>query len=182
MHEGGADVEAPAHPAGVGPDRPVRCVVQPEPVEDFGRSRIDASPRELRQPADQPEVLTAGEIRIDRGELPGQADQVPDGVCIEDHVVAEHLGPAAVGSDHGRQHADRGGLAGAVRSEQAEHGPGRHVEVDAAQGHDVAEPLRQALHQDRRLAHRSRPLVGSRYSPTDAWSMSNVLLLNIQRC
>src|SRR2546430_10310352 len=42
--------------------------------------------------------------------------------------------------DDGGEDPHGGGLSGAVRAEQSEHGAGRHGEVDAVQGHDLAEP------------------------------------------
>ena len=51
------------------------------------------------------------------------------------------------------QHADRGRLAGAVRSEEAEHGAGGDPQVDVVDGDEVAEDPRQALHLDRGRGH-----------------------------
>ena len=44
--------------------------------------------------------------------------------------------------------ADGGGLAGAVVAEQAEHGAGRHVEVEVAEGPEVVEALAEPLGPD----------------------------------
>src|SRR5439155_17184730 len=63
------------------------------------------------------------------------------------------LGPPSVGADDRGQDAYRGGLPGAVGAEQPEHGGGGYLEVDAVQGRDLAEPLGQALHQDRCISH-----------------------------
>ena len=57
-------------------------------------------------------------------------------------------GLAAVGLQQGRQHADGGGLARAVRPEQAQHGALGDIEVDAVQSPYVAEGLHQAFGVD----------------------------------
>ena len=62
-----------------------------------------------------------------------------------DDVVAEDLGPAAVGAQQGGEHADGGGLAGAVRAEHAVDGAGANGQVDAVDGAVVAEDLDEAL-------------------------------------
>ena len=67
--------------------------------------------------------------------------------------MAEDLGPAGVGVDDGGQDADRGGLARSVWTEESKDGGGGHLEIDAVQGRDLAEPLGQALHEDRCISH-----------------------------
>src|SRR2546430_12540532 len=73
--------------------------------------------------------------------------------------------------DDGGEDPHGGGLSGAVRAEQSEHGTGRHGEVDAVQGHDLAEPLGQTLHENRCLSH-------GMHAATDAWKVSNVEATN----
>ena len=58
-------------------------------------------------------------------------------------------GRSAVGGDQRRQDAHRGRLAGAVRPEDAEHGPFRDGEVDAGERLGGAESLGQAFGLDR---------------------------------
>src|SRR5215213_6016801 len=60
---------------------------------------------------------------------------------------------AAVGAQVGGEDADGGGLAGAVGTEQPEHRARRHLEVDAVKGHDLAQPLGQALDDDGVVTH-----------------------------
>jgi hypothetical protein len=108
---------------------------------------------QLRQASGQPEVLTAGQVGIDRRVLASKADPVADTIGVADHVMAEDLRVPAVGWEDRCQDPDRGGLAGAVGPKQPEHGAGRHLVVDAGQGDHVAEALDQALHQDGGVAH-----------------------------
>ena len=75
-----------------------------------------------------------GQVLVDGGELPGEPDEPAHGARILDDVVAHDGGRAGVGSQNGRQDADRSGLAGAVRSEQTDDLAGRHVEVEGHRG------------------------------------------------
>ena len=75
--------------------------------------------------------------------------------------MPEHPQLARVGDRLAGQQAHRGRLAGAVRPEQAEADAGRHIEVEAVDGGDLAERLDDAAQLDRvRLvpivAHSSR--------------------------
>jgi hypothetical protein len=91
----------------------------------------------------------AGQRLVHGGVLPGQADQLTDLVGVVDHVVAADGGVPAVRPDQRGQYPDGGGLAGAVRPEQAEHRTGANLEVYARQRDGVAVPLGQAFGNDR---------------------------------
>src|SRR5205823_5128363 len=83
-----------------------------------------------------------------------QPDVAPDRVPLGGHVVTGHLGGPRAGTGQRAQNLDGGGLAGAVGAEETERLPGGHLEVDAADGLDLAVVLGQAGDRDR---HR-RPL------------------------
>ena len=68
-------------------------------------------------------------------------------------VDTEHGGPARVGPEVRGEDAHRGRLPGAVRAEQAEHGPARDLEVDAVEGDHLPVVLPEALGLDRDLGH-----------------------------
>jgi hypothetical protein len=123
---------------------------QAEHVEQLVGPGPDGPLGQVGEPADQPEVLAAGQVLVDRGVLSGQADRLAHGLGIAGHVDAEHLGTAAVGPQDGGEDAHGGRLARAVGPEQAEHGTGGHREVDTRQGLHVAESLGQALDPDGR--------------------------------
>src|SRR5581483_8192963 len=146
-------VDAAAHAARVGPHRAIRSLGQLEPLEQLGRPRRALAAGQVDEPSDQAQVLTSREVAVDGRVLTGQADRAPDGLGVPDDVVAEHLRPPAVRSQDGRENADRRGLAGAVRAEQAEDRPGADLEVDARQGGHGSEVLGQALDPDRGFAH-----------------------------
>ena len=75
--------------------------------------------------------------------------------------MAQDLGAARVGLQDGRQDADDGGLAGAVRAEQPEDGALCDLEVDAVERLDLAEPLGESFDDDRVVTHASE-------GPTDS--------------
>jgi hypothetical protein len=156
LYQRGGHVEAAAHPAGVGPHRPVGGAGELEALQQFVGPLPRLAAGQLREAPGQPEVLTAGQVGIDRRILAGEADPVADAVGVADHVVAEDLRVPAVGWEDGCQDPDRGGLAGAVGPEQPEHGTGRHLEVDAVEGDHVAEALDQSLYEDCGVAHDCR--------------------------
>jgi hypothetical protein len=82
------------------------------------------------------------------GELAGETDASAHPLRFAGHVETEHGRRAGVGAENRRQHPHGGGLAGAVRTEQAEHGRGGHLEVDAVECDDVSEALLQAFDPD----------------------------------
>ena len=71
--------------------------------------------------------------------------------------MAEDFGAPFVRREDGREDPDRRGLAGAVGTEEAEHGAGRNLEVDAIQGDDRPEPLSETLHEDGCITHARDP-------------------------
>ena len=79
------------------------------------------------QPADQDQILAAGEVLVDGGELAGETDRAPHRRGVGRHVVAEYPRPPLVGSQQGGEDPDGRRLAGPVRPEDAVHGAGRDL-------------------------------------------------------
>ena len=77
-------------------------------------------------------------------------------VVVASGIEAEHRDLAAVARPEPFEDFDGAGLAGAVRSEQAEHLAGKDLEVDAFDGGQRPVTLRQALDGDS-----NRHVVGS---------------------
>ena len=73
--EAGRDVEPAAHAAGVVLDQPAGGVGEVERLEQLGRARLRVGAAQAEQPAEQDQVLAAGEVLVDRGHLAGQADE-----------------------------------------------------------------------------------------------------------
>src|SRR5690349_2129060 len=67
--------------------------------------------------------------------------------------LAEHLGVALVGRDEGQQHLDRRGLAGAVRSEEAEDLSGIDGERQVIDGKRLAKRLAEPAGVDDASGH-----------------------------
>jgi hypothetical protein len=57
-----------------------------------------------------------------------------NGGGIADDVMAQDRRPSGVGTDDRGQHSHGGGLAGAVRAQQAQYRAGRHPKVDSVEG------------------------------------------------
>ena len=64
--------------------------------------------------ADHLEVLEAGQVLVDGGVLPGQADALTNALRLALDVDPGHPRLARVGAEERRQDADRGRLARAV--------------------------------------------------------------------
>ena len=94
--QAGAQVEAPAHAARVGAHPPVGGRHQVEALEHLARPAGGLGLAQVVEPADQHQVLPAGERLVDGRELPGQADHRPHLRRLLDHVEAGDHGPAAV--------------------------------------------------------------------------------------
>ena len=129
--------------------RPSGGIGEVEPFEQLDGPGAGVGRRQVEQLADQHEVLHAGEVLVDRGVLAGQADRLADLARLAGDVETGDPGRAGVGLEQRRQDADRGGLAGAVGPEDAEHGAGAGRQVDAVEGLGRAESLDEALGFDR---------------------------------
>jgi hypothetical protein len=131
MDQGGSQVEASAHAAGVGAHGPGGGGGELEALEQLVSPGRDGAARQVREAADQAQVLRAREVVVHRRVLPGQPDPGPDLVGVPGDVVTEHVGAPVVRGDDRGEYAHGGGLAGSVGPEQAEHCARRHPQVDA---------------------------------------------------
>jgi hypothetical protein len=98
--------------------------------------------------ASREEVLGSGEVLVDRGVLPGEADGAADLVRLGGDVVPADQGGAEVGLEQRREDADGGGLTRAVRAEDTEDGAGGNGEIDPVEGLGGAEALPEPLGLD----------------------------------
>jgi hypothetical protein len=137
--EAGRDVEPAAHAAGVLLHELRRRLREPERLEQLVRARPCLGALEPEQPAEQDQVLAAGEVLVDRRELAGEADEPADVIRLCDDVLAEHARGPAVRAQQRREDPDRRGLAGAVRSQHAIDRSGPHRQVHAGDCVRVAE-------------------------------------------
>jgi hypothetical protein len=86
-------------------------------------------------------AAATGQVLVDCGVLAGETDAHADLVRRLAHIEPEDLGASTVGTKDRGQDSNRGGLARAVRTEQAEHGALRDGQVDTVQGHNVPKHL-----------------------------------------
>ena len=136
------------HAARVGLHKPVARLVELEAVEQSARPLGRALLAEVIEAPDHLEVLEAGQVLVDRGVLPRQADLRAQrrGVVLD--VEPHHAGLAGGGREERRQDAHRGRLAGAVRAKQAEHRPALDAQVDSAERLHVLVRLGEAVGLD----------------------------------
>src|SRR5207237_396442 len=144
-----------AHAVAVAADHVVPEVRELEEVEES----FDGAPALLTsfEPVgvgDEAQELSPRQVRVDERLLV----QVPEpGLCglgLPPDVDAADGGAAGAGNGQPAEHAERGGLAGAVAPQQAEDLPAKHREVDTGDGNFLAESFRERAGLDRyRLAH-----------------------------
>src|SRR5205085_5653124 len=116
----GRDPEALLHPERVGAVLRASARAEADALEE----RIDARPRGA--PADEREcgeVVATAEVRIERRRLDDGAGGGQGVLALPPDVVAHHLGGAVRRPHETKDHADRGALARAVRTEQADDLP-----------------------------------------------------------
>jgi hypothetical protein len=146
-------------------DGQVAAEVAPQPVEGPGdRERLarDHAPADDGQP--QP-------VHVHGGRREQQAGEQPDPQGRPDRARRERpLQPPPAEADGARgggvdaaDAVEGRRLAGPVGADERDDGPFGHVEVEAGDGHEPAEPHRQLLDgQQRRAAHQGRlPVRGS---------------------
>src|SRR5580658_1120356 len=148
VQQAAGDFQPALHPAGVGGHRAGPPVPQPDHLEHLpqpGRERRLGHPVQVGVEA---QVLLPGQVVVQGGLLEHQADVAAHGVPLPDHVVTRDPGGTRGGIRQGAQNLDRGGLAGAVRTEKPEGLADGDLEVDAADGLDLAVLLGQRADLD----------------------------------
>ncbi len=143
-------VEAPAHPSGIGRERLASGIGELESLEQLLNPFAAVSSRQVSEPGHQQQVLLAGQDAVHRGELSGQTDQAPDGGWLADDIVTTDPRGATVRPEQGGKDVHDRGLSGAVGSEQRKDATGGDVEVDVVQHDLVAESFGERFDLDGR--------------------------------
>jgi hypothetical protein len=112
--QAGRDVQPAPHAAGVLLDEAGGRVREVERLEQLGGALLRSGALEAQQPPEQDQVLASGQVLVDGRELPGERDELADGVGLLDDVVAEDARAAGVRPEQGGEHANGRGLTGAV--------------------------------------------------------------------
>src|SRR5262249_32571353 len=147
-HEAGRQIEAATHPTGVGLHEAIARFDEIEPFQQLLGTPAGLALGQVVEAPDHLEVEASVEQAVDGGLLAGDADATTHGGRRGRDVEAGHRGPTFGGLRQRGEDTDRRRLAGAVVAEQAEHGPRPHLEVQVAQGPQVAEALAEALDHD----------------------------------
>ena len=130
-----------------------------EPVETLEPPRALVR-RDFVEVRVEVEVLGDSEIGVETEALRHVRDVGLDPLGILHHRVAEHDGVAAARTQDRGQHPQRGGLAGAVGTDQAEQFARTHGEREIAHRGHRAEAAGQAVRLDRRVATGARRRTG----------------------
>ena len=143
------DVDAPPHAAGVLLHLPVGRVGQAERGEQ-GRRRAPGRPACAARAAGRAAPGSPSPVRSSSTEAywPVRLTRPRTASASVTTSCPKTRARPAVGAQQRRQHPYRGGLAGAVRPEQAVDGAGGHLQVDAVQRPGLPERLGQALGLD----------------------------------
>ena len=141
-------IQASTHATGEVLQRFGRGLDQIELLEEFQGLGARIAAAQAEQPREDHEVLGRRQILVDGGVLAGDADQGSDRGGFTADVVAEDARLTAVGAKESGEHADGGGLAGAVRPEDAEHRAGGDGEADAVDRAVLAELLDESVGLD----------------------------------
>src|SRR6185369_397604 len=138
----GGDAKALSHPEGIRSELRAAALLQAKPREQ----RIDSAERPAAtKNGDGGEVVAAGEVGIEGGDLEHRADPGERVLAPSAHVASEHLGGSRGRRDETEHHADRRALAGAVRAEQADDLAAPHFEIEPVDRSDRAESLDQPV-------------------------------------
>ena len=130
-------VEPAPHATGVGADHAGRGAAQFEPVQQLAGPAAEFPAAQPLDAPGQQQVLPSGGGRVGARALRDHADGPADLRRLAAHLKAGHGGRARVGPGQGGEDLDGGGLAGPVRPEQAEDGPGRDGETEPVQRPDI---------------------------------------------
>ena len=136
--EAGAEVEPTAHAARVRAHESVAGVGEAQLLEDGLRRLAGSLAAVAEEAGHHHQVLPTGHGRLDRGVLPGQADEAPHLGRVGDDVDAGDGQGAGGGLHEGGDGPDEGGLPGAVGAEHSQDLAPFGVEVETVEGVHLA--------------------------------------------
>ena len=153
--ERGGEVQPPAHAARVRLGGTLGRVGELEALEQLVRALARLGALEVVELPDHLEVLEAGQVVVDRGVLSGEPDLGPQDIGVAHDVEARDPGAAAVGLEQRGQDPYRGGLAGAVGTEEAEDRSRSRRRSPRHTARASSVGLLQPLDDDRMIVHES---------------------------
>ena len=131
LQERRSDPQPLLHPERVGPDEVVRSLGQIDPLQDF-LNGFRPNPVET---AEEFQVAPPRESRKECRGLHDRPDPPDHPREIAPGVHAQNAARSPGRADQSKQTADRRGLAGTIRTEEAEHATLGHGEVEPVDGH-----------------------------------------------
>ncbi len=133
-HQCGGQVEPAAHATGIGLEDPVAGIFETELGEQLLRPAGHRRTAHVVEVPDHLQVLATGQVLVDGGVLPGQADDAAHQGSLLAHVVPDHPGSSAVRLEDGGQDAHGRRLARSVWTEEAEDGALGGIEAHSVEG------------------------------------------------
>src|SRR5437867_4024053 len=125
----GAHHEALLHPMREAFDELVLPASELEQIQHFVNAIHDAIAVETVQPSVEPEELSGGELFVDEWTIGNEAEGALGELGLLRDVMAVDVDASGGGLQQPGDHAQRGGLAGAVRTEEAMNLAGLHIEI-----------------------------------------------------
>jgi hypothetical protein len=130
VDEAHGDAQPALHPARVALRDAVGGLGEAEPPEQLIDPWIEMLAAQSVELALKLQVLPAGGLFVDAGLLSDDADRLADPLGLVEDAEAADSRRARVRVREGREDLDRGGLTGAVRSEQPEDRAGRDADAE----------------------------------------------------
>lgn len=124
------------------------------------RSYSRAIDRRAEDRGEEAEILFDAQVRVEREATGHVADAGAQRPQLLEHVTPEHRGMARIGHEQRRQNPEEGGLACAVRTDQAENLLGPHRERDVGESRRRAEALAEGI-DDNGVSGSHRPVTMS---------------------
>jgi hypothetical protein len=130
MDEAARDFQPPPHAAGEGLSLGSTPFCEIDGFEQIRDVALALRARHIVQLGVDGEIFFHGEVDVAGEGLGDDTDEVPHRIGFLLHVVACDHRAALGDGDKGGHHADEGGLAGAIRAQQAEDLAIRNLEAD----------------------------------------------------
>jgi hypothetical protein len=147
------DIQAAAHAPGVGAHQAACGAGEAEPDGQLPGTLARPAAGETVEAADHDQVLLAGQERVHRRVLPGQADQPPHRPRLLRHIEPGDPRPAPVRFEQGGQDPHHRRLPRAVRAQQPQHAARWQLQVHTIKREHRPEALAQPLGHDHRVRH-----------------------------
>ena len=145
VYQGTGQRDLLGHAGRVVGDQLVGGIRQVQHTKQLPRTFLDDLGGEAPQPTVVAEQLGAGQAVEQQHPVGQHPDVFLGGHRIGPDIVAEHPGRPVIGPEQTTDHGHRGGLARAVRTDQAEQMPLRDLKAQVVHGHLGAEAFEQTI-------------------------------------